>query len=83
MNVMLTPNRTESPTRPEVYGTPAYFGRVEWFDVVDRATNDLLPWTVSRIDGKECVINHPAEGITAGLSSLRTAAELIHARRMR
>lgn len=83
MNVMLTPNRTETVTRPEAYGTLAYFGRVEWFDVVDRETNELLPWTVSRVDGKECVINHPTEGVTPDLSSLRNAAEVIHARRMR
>lgn len=83
MNVALTPNRVETFTRPEAYGTPQYFGKVEWFDVVDRDTNALLPWTVSRVDGKECVINHPSEGVTAGFTSLRATAEVIHARRMR
>lgn len=83
MNVLLTPNHVETFTRAEFYETPAYYGKVEWFDVVDRETNELLPWTVSRVDGKECVINHPSEGVSAGLYSLRTAAELIHERRMR
>lgn len=82
MNVMLTPNSVECFARPEYYGTPAYFGKVEWFDVVDRETNELLPWTVSRVDGKECVVNHPSEGVDAGLTSLNAAAELIHGRRM-
>lgn len=82
MNVMLTPNHVDTFARPEAYGTPAYFGKVEWFDVVDRETNALLPWTVSRVDGKECVVNHPSQGVVAGLYSLNTAAELIHARRM-
>lgn len=82
MNVMLTPNRTESCTRPGAYGTPGYFGRVDWFDVVDRETNELLPWSVSRVDGGEVVVNHPSDGVIPGLRSLNAAAELIHARRM-
>jgi hypothetical protein len=82
MNVMLVPNNRQSVTRPECYGTPSYFGTVEWFDVVDRYTNELLPWTVSRIDGREVTVNHPSQGVDAGLASIRTAAELIHARRM-
>ncbi|MBC9729279.1 hypothetical protein [Streptomyces sp. TRM68367] len=80
-NVMLTPNHVHTFTRPQAYGTPYYFGKVEWFDVVDRETDELLPWTVSRVDGAECVINHPSEGVTPGLPSLRRAAETISARR--
>lgn len=82
LNVMLTPNRVDAFTRPEAYGTPAYFGKVEWFDVVDRETNELLPWTVSRVDGGECIVNRDGGGVWAGLVSLNSAAELIHGQRM-
>jgi hypothetical protein len=78
MNVMLTPNGVETKTRPEFYGTPAYFGKVEWFDVVDRESNELLPWTVSRVDGGECIVNHPNGCPVTGLASLHAAAEVIH-----
>lgn len=81
LNVMLTPNHVNTFTRPKAYGTPAYFGKVEWFDVVDRETNELLPWTVSRVDGGECVVNHPSEGAMP-VRTLHIAAELIHGHRM-
>jgi hypothetical protein len=80
-SVALTPNDVETKTRPEFYGTPAYFGKVEWFDVLDRETGKLLPWTVSRVDGGEVVVNHPSQGVAAGLTSLGAAAEFIHERR--
>lgn len=81
MNVMLAFNYNETITRPEQYGTSTYFGTVEWFDVVDRETNELLPWTVSRVDGAECVVNHPSEGVNT-CGSLRAAADLITASRI-
>lgn len=81
MNVMLTPDGIETFTRPEYYGSPAYFGKVEWFDVVDRETDELLPWTVSRVDGGEVVVNHPSS-VVPGLTSLTAAAEVISAQRI-
>lgn len=82
MNILLTLNDTETFTREEMRGTPEYFGKVEWFDVVDRESGALLPWTVSRVDGKKCVVNHPTFGVVPELSSLQIAAELVHAQRM-
>ncbi|GAA2609679.1 hypothetical protein SMC26_39485 [Actinomadura fulvescens] len=79
LSVILSPNDTESRIRPEFAGTPAYFGKVEWFDVFDRRTDELLDWTISRVDGKECVVNHPRYGVVADLSSLNTAAEVCNA----
>ncbi|AUG87289.1 hypothetical protein HOS59_gp25 [Streptomyces phage Rowa] len=82
-NVMLTPNGVETKTRPELYGTPAYFGKVEWFDVVDRVTDELLmPWEVSRVDGKEVIVNGPKGLVITGLKSLTEAAEAIHLQRI-
>ncbi|NYI06079.1 hypothetical protein [Allostreptomyces psammosilenae] len=83
MDVQLTPNHVDTFTRPEFYGTPAYMGKVEWFDVVDRATGALLRWVVSRVDGNEVIVNHPSYGVTGGLATLRSAVELIKVQRER
>lgn len=78
MLVILSPGEVETRNRPEYYGTPAYFGKVEWFDVFDRETDEMLDWTVSRVDDKEITVNHPRYGVVTGLSSLRAAAEVCH-----
>jgi hypothetical protein len=65
--------------RQESYGTPAYFGKVEWFDVVRRNSDDMLmQWRVSRVDGKEIVVNGP-RGLIHSVDSLRAAVEFIAA----
>lgn len=81
MNVLLRFNRNETITRPEAFGTPASFGTVEWFDVYDRETDELLSWTVSRVDGGRCFVHHP-DWETDDVSTMNTAAELINARRI-
>lgn len=82
-NVMLTPAGVETKTRPEYYGHPAYYGKIEWFDVMDRATGELLmEWRVSRVDGREVIVNGPNGLIMPGLRTLREAAEGIHLERI-
>lgn len=82
-NVMLSPNDVETKTRPEFRGIPSYFGKVEWFDVFDRATNDILtPWQVARVDSREIVVNGPKGLIETHCRTLREAAEFIHRTRI-
>lgn len=79
MLVILTPGEVETMRRPEYYGTPHYFGKVEWFDVLNRETDEMLDWTVSRVDGKEVTVNHPRYGVVTGLADLRAALEVCDA----
>lgn len=81
MNVMLKFNRNETVTRPEAFGTPAAFGTLEWFDVVDRETGELLLWQVNRLSGGVCSVYHP-DWMTATVHTLNAAAELINGRRI-
>lgn len=81
MNVLLKFSRNETITRPEAFGTPASFGTVEWFDVLDRETSEVLAYTVSRVDGDRCAVHHPAEGVDT-CRTLNAAAEMINARRI-
>ncbi|MCX4547272.1 hypothetical protein [Streptomyces sp. NBC_01500] len=78
---MLTPRTVKPVTRQEHYGTPAYFGKIEWFDAVDRETSELLPFEVSRVDQYDITVNGPKGLILTGLASLRDAVEAINARR--
>lgn len=82
MNVLLRFSRNETITRPAAFGTPASFGTLEWFDVFDRETGEVTPYTVSRMDGGRCAVHHPTEGVYDGLYSLNTAAELINGQRL-
>lgn len=79
-SVALTPNDVQMRTRPEYYGTPSYFSKLETFDVFDRDTDALLPWEVRRVDG-DVIVNGPKGYVQTGLKSLREAAELIAAQR--
>jgi hypothetical protein len=81
-NVALTPDGVETLTRQAYYGTPHYFGKVEWFDVLDRETDEMLTaWRVSRVDGGEVVVNGPQGYVITGVTSLRAACELISTKR--
>lgn len=78
---MLTPAGTENVTRPERYGQPDYYGKIEWFDAIDRETDELLPYQVSRVDGREVIVNGPKGLILPGLANLQEAVEVINERR--
>lgn len=69
-------------TRPQLRGTREYFGRVEWFNAMDRATElPIMGYDVSRAENGEIVINGPRGLIHDGCKTLREAAEFIAARR--
>ncbi|MER5352523.1 hypothetical protein ABT093_19600 [Kitasatospora sp. NPDC002551] len=66
MNVMLTPNHRQAKRDLSV---------VEWFDVVDARTNELLPWTVSR-NGDDVAVNGP-QGFVRVVGTLEAAVGVI------